>query len=286
MKDKCKKSKTKMVVRIILLVLLAAIIGEFCRSNYVIDVDRFTYQNDTIPNGFDGAVIVQLSDYHNHGGRYEDRLMDKVREQNPDFIFLTGDIADAGLTDIDAANSFLKKVSKIAPCYLVWGNHDQAISVDDRNKMIECCNENGIKLLEDEVVELERNGDKIQLAGTSDYLFSDNVEEMWRSYPIENEFTIWLHHYPEDFNEIVDTSRLKGKQADLVFSGHAHGGLIRFPFPNGLYAPGQGLFPKVTAGEYEYNGSKMIVSRGLGNSGYSRRFADPFEIVTVTLKSL
>lgn len=280
-----KNPKRKKLFIIIAAVLLAAVIAEFIRSNYVIDVEKITYRNSSIPDGFDGAVIVQISDYHNHGGRYDDRLTEKIKEQDPDYIFLTGDIADSILTDIDKANAFLEKVSEIAPCYLVWGNHDNDIEQQDKDSMIKCCEENGITVLDSETTYLRRGEDKILLVGTSDYLYSNKVDEMMKDYPAQDQFTIWLHHYPEDFHEIVDMSSQAGCQADLIFTGHAHGGLFGFPFPNGLYAPGQGFLPEYTSGEYTYNGSEMIVSRGVGNSGYTRRFADSFHLVVVTLRS-
>lgn len=279
-----KNPKRKRLVIIVAAVVLAAIIAEFIRSNYVIDVENIVYQNSSIPDSFDGAVIVQVSDYHNHGGKYDGRLTEKIKEQNPDYIFITGDIADSILTDTDKANAFLEKISEIAPCYLVWGNHDNELEQQDKDSMTECCEENGITVLDSETVYLQRGEDKILLAGTSDYLYSNKVDEMMKNYPAQEQFTIWLHHYPEDFQDIVDMSSQAGCKADLIFTGHAHGGLFRFPFPNGLYAPGQGLFPEYTSGEYTYNGSEMIVSRGVGNSGYTRRFADSFHLVAVELK--
>lgn len=278
-----KGSKRKKLL-IIAAVLLAVIIAEFIRSNYVIDVEKIAYRNSSIPDSFDGTVIVQVSDYHNHGGKHDDRLLEKIKQQNPDYIFFTGDTADSILTDTDKANAFLEKSSEIAPCYLVWGNHDNAIEPQDKNNMVRCCEENGITILENKTVYLKRGEDKILLAGTSDYLYDSGVDEMMKNYPTEDSFVIWLHHYPEDFHDIVDMSSQSGCQADLVFSGHAHGGLFGFPFPGGLYAPGQGFLPEYTSGGYEYNSSEMIVSRGVGNSGYTRRFADSFHLVTVELK--
>lgn len=278
-----KMKKSKKIFLVILLVIAAAVTAEFIYSNSVIDVEKISYNNEQIPKSFDGAVIVHISDYHSHGGSYEDRLIEKVKEQNPDYVFITGDIIDAKSKDIDAAKSFLKKVSETAECYLVWGNHDHNVGGELREQMKKCCEDSGIKVLEDETVFLERDGEKILLAGTSDYLYSDSVDEMMKNYPKEKQFTMWLHHYPEDFKEIVNMTKQAGCQADLIFTGHAHGGLFRFPFVKGLYAPGQGFFPEYTSGKYELDGSEMIVSRGVGNSGYTRRFGDNFHLISVTL---
>ena len=71
--------------------------------------------------------------------------------------------------------------------------------------------------------------------------------------------------------------------ADLVFSGHAHGGLIRLPFTDGLFSHDWDLFPSNTAGLYEENGSCQFVTRGLGNSGITFRLFNRPEVAMVTL---
>ena len=69
-----------------------------------------------------------------------------------------------------------------------------------------------------------------------------------------------------------------------MLSGHAHGGQIRLPGIGGLYAPGQGFFPRYTSGNYMVGDTEMIVSRGIGNSAFPLRVNDRPEVVIVTLK--
>ena len=71
----------------------------------------------------------------------------------------------------------------------------------------------------------------------------------------------------------------------LVFSGHAHGGQFRLPILGGLVAPNQGFFPKYDAGQFTEGNTKMIVSRGVGNSIIPIRFNNRPEIVLVTLSN-
>lgn len=272
--------KSKNIFRIILCVIILTVITELIYSNTYIQTENFTYSDEDIPQSFDGVKIVHISDYHNHGGSYDDRLIKEVTGCNPDYIFLTGDIADSICTDIDKACGFLKKISETAPCYLVWGNHDYDIDADELGKMRECAEENGISVLENGFEYIERGDDKILIAGT----VNTNTEDMMKNFPTDEKMVLWLHHYPEDFREISTVSESAGSKAKLLFTGHAHGGLIRFLFVNGLYAPGQGFFPQYTSGQYEYNGSEMLVSRGVGNSGFTRRFADTFHIVVCTLE--
>ena len=91
-------------------------------------------------------------------------------------------------------------------------------------------------------------------------------------------YTVLLSHRPELFDLYVDIG------VDLVFSGHAHGGQFRMPVIGGLVAPNQGLFPKYDAGLFAEENTKMIVSRGMGNSIIPFRINNPPEVVIVELK--
>ena len=91
-------------------------------------------------------------------------------------------------------------------------------------------------------------------------------------------FKILLSHRPEYVETYV------AKKMDVTFSGHAHGGQFRIPGIGGFISPGQGLFPKLTSGVHENDGSHLVISRGLGNSSFPIRIFNKPEIVVVTLK--
>lgn len=271
---------------IIVLIFFALFIGaELFRSNFFIEVEEVTFASEQVPSGFDGVKIVQLSDYHNEGGGLEDRIVEKVKLESPDYIFLTGDIADKVVTHLDRAKSFLEKISKLGECYLVWGNHDMELKLSDREELESFCAEKGIRVLNNEYVTLERGGSKMLLVGTNNSFDSSPVERMFNKFPQGEKFVVWLHHYPEDFPDVIERSTKAGSPCDLLFAGHAHGGLIGLPFVGGMFAPGQGMFPEYIDGRYDKDGSVMYVSRGVGNSGYTLRFFDQFHIISCTLKS-
>ena len=71
---------------------------------------------------------------------------------------------------------------------------------------------------------------------------------------------------------------------DMVFAGHAHGGQVRIPKLGGLIAPGQGWFPTMTDGIFRKEGTQLVLSRGLGNSGFPVRVFNLPEVVAVTLE--
>lgn len=266
------------IILIILIFLTFTLTPAVIYSNYHIQVENITFKSSDIPKAFNGIRIAHLSDYHNHGGKYDDRLVKSVADSDPDYIFITGDVADRFLTNIDKADNFLKKMSDIAPCYLVWGNHEMGLESQELNELKTFAENCGINILDDDTTRIYKDSEYISVTGNYDF----NEEEIKYG---NDEFNIWLHHFPNDFEMIADSTKRSGNQMDLMFSGHAHGGLIRLPFIKGLYAPDQGLFPKYTSGIYEYNGSSMIVSRGVGNVLNTLRLFNPFHVVICTLES-
>ena len=147
----------------------------------------------------------------------------------------------------------------------------------------------GVTVLEDETQHLEIEGEKILLAGVDDPAFSDNYSSA-DSVPImqtkleelmsDDIYTVLLSHRPELFGVYCEY------EADLVLSGHAHGGQFRIPFIGGLYAPDQGFFPEYDAGLYTDGKTNMLVSRGIGNSKIPIRFNNRPEVIAVELKKV
>ena len=269
-----KKISKRKIFYIVLSILAVILIISLIFSNTYIDVENITFKSRDIPESFDGAKIVLLSDYHNQGENFCERLTDIVKEADPDYIFITGDIIDRIRTDVDKADNFLKKVSDIAPCYLVWGNHDKSVSQGDLERLKTSAESYGITILEGTTVRIQRGDEYISLTGN--YYYYDYP-------PCEADFNIWLNHFPENFEPIAEQTKKDGNQMDLMFSGHAHGGLIRLPFVGGVIGH-NGLFPDYTSGLYEYDGSHMIVSRGLGNSGNVPRLYSTFHVVVCELE--
>ena len=190
-----------------------------------------------------------------------------LREAKPDIIAITGDLIDSRKTDVAAALHFAGEAVKIAPCYYVTGNHEARASEYDALKtgLIKL----GVTVLENEKTEVERDGEKITLIGvkdpsfSSDYLFHDEeaiMESQLKALVDKDDgFTLLLSHRPELFEIYVTCN------ADLVLSGHAHGGQVRLPFLGALYTPDQGFLPDLTEGVQTISGTKVIISRGLGD---------------------
>ena len=95
----------------------------------------------------------------------------------------------------------------------------------------------------------------------------------------EEMYSVLLSHRPELMEVYAEGG------CDLVFSGHSHGGQVRLPVIGGLYAPGQGFLPEYDGGVYTSGSTKMVVSRGVGNSLMPVRFNNRPEVVVVELQT-
>ncbi len=266
----------------LLLLLLAA--GFFWWSNHSMVVEEFTYVSTRVPEGFDGCVVVQLTDLHGAVfGEGNEELLEKVRAQKPDYIFLTGDLQDRYReTPASYAVELGRACAEIAPTYYVTGNHEWAFpNVRELKRDLE---ETGVVVLTNEYVYLSRGGDMAVLAGIDDpngFADQKTPEELAREIEAlpGDPFWIFLAHRN---NYIESEYRLLG--ADLTVSGHGHGGLIRLPFTDGLISVERTLFPSYTAGFYTANGAEVFVGRGLGNSGSSFRLFNRPQVVALTLR--
>lgn len=279
-----KHTKKHPLRRLAVLVALAAALVLFARwENTSLEVDRFDPAFSDLPAGFDGCRIVVLSDLHGaEFGEDNADLFETVAEQAPEYIFYLGDLEDKyrgpepGFAETVAAG-----LSAIAPTYYVTGNHEWAIG--DVPELKERLEAQGVTVLSNSFVTLERNGDTVVLAGIDDpngYADQKPPETVAAEVyaACGDPFWMLLAHRNDHFEAQYS---LLG--ADLVLSGHGHGGIIRLPFTDGLLSTDRTLFPSYTAGLYEANGSALFVTRGLGNSGPSFRLFNRPEVAVVTL---
>lgn len=268
-------------------VLLAALLllaGAFYDSNYHLSVERYTIPLEDLPPAFEGLRIVQISDLHGAVfGEDNETLLQAVRAAEPDLILLTGDLLDSfRATPQVYALDLTAALVPIAPVYFVTGNHEWALPGVPALK--EGLARQGATVLSNQFVSLERGGERLLLAGIDDpngYAGQKTPEELAAEVRSAGPDACWLllahrnDHFPTQYS-------LLG--ADLVISGHGHGGMIRLPFTDGLISVERTLFPSYTAGFYEANDRDVFVSRGLGNSGRSFRLFNRPQLVVLTLE--
>ena len=283
-----KKPNRKTVLIVSVLVILCLGIWTLW-GNIALEVNEYEIVSDRIPEAFAGFRIAQVSDLHNKDfGEGYGQLLTLLSEINPDIIVVTGDLIDSRQTDLDVALEFAWQAGKIARVYYVSGNHEARVPEyeDLKTGLVKA----GVVILENQKVQITREGESITLMGIDDpsfqedYLFGDSESVARQAIEnLKNEsdgYTILLSHRPELFDLYVDT------EMDLVFSGHTHGGQFRLPFIGGLVAPNQGFFPEYDAGQFTEEYTTMIISRGVGNSIIPIRFNNRPEIVLVTLRNM
>lgn len=284
MKTKGKKHRGRgCLTALIILALIAAAAAFLIKdSREDLEISRYEVNSQKLPESFDGFKIVQLSDLH--GAEFgEDgmELVDKVGSLEPDMIALTGDfVTDEG--DLAAVEKLAARLVKLCPVYFVSGNHEfgSGLAVKVRNILERA----GVKYLSNEYLTINRGEDEILLGGVEDPLaYADMLspdelaQKMNDAAPDAFKILLghrnyWMTEYPE-------------LPVDLIFCGHAHGGLIRIPGVGGLIGTDRRLFPDFDAGEYNNGRYTLIVSRGLGNSVPIPRIFNRPEIVCVELSS-
>lgn len=280
-----KRRRTVILIALVIIIIPAYLYWQ----NNAIEVSYYNFSDSSIPENFDGYKIAQVSDLHNKD--FGNQLTDKVAKENPDLIVVTGDVIDRNRTDIPIAVNALEELLEIAPVYFVSGNHEVAsgvfeelkqemermgvINLDNAHDSI-VINESEIGLIGIEDPLLFHLED-IKEVGSAERLIRKNINQLIDE--TGTEFTILLSHRAEQIHIYSETI------VDLVLTGHAHGGQIRLPLVNGLFAPSQGFLPEYTRGVYQQNDTQMVVSRGLGNSIFPFRINNRPELVVITLES-
>lgn len=281
-----KRKRKRWIVLAALCALLACLIPYLLWANAALTVSHV--ELDLLP-GEGSFTIAQVSDLHNAefgGGNRE--LLAILEEAEPDLIAITGDLIDSRRTDPAPALAFLEGAVELAPVCYVTGNHEFRVydAYQDLKSQME---ELGVIVLENEAVVLEAVplrviglddpsfGVRSDPSATPEQILQGALTALAPQAGEEDLCTVLLAHRPE----YVELYAQYG--ADLVLSGHAHGGQVRLPGVGGLYAPGQGFLPAYTSGLYQIGETSLVVSRGLGNSLFPLRVNNRPEVVLVKL---
>ena len=240
-----------------------------------------------LPQGFDGYRIVHLSDLHGHQyGEDSGELLDRVREEGPDLIVITGDLIDQE-SQLAMVPALARGLAAVAPAYYVTGNHEWALGTGAVRELKNVLSQCGVTVLSNQYQILERDGARIVLAGVDDpngYADQTSPEELAAAIQADQPglFTLLLAHRNDHFGQYANAGY------DFVMSGHGHGGIVRLPLVGGLIGTDRRFFPPWTAGVYTVGDSTLFVSRGLGNNtvpykGF--RIFDRPELAVVTLRA-
>lgn len=228
--------------------------------------------------GFRVPSMVMVSDVHKRQfGKGQHRLIAAVAKAKPEYIILTGDLISRNVTDFADTEALLRGLADIAPMMMVWGNHELDCTETQRNTLRRLLRKYHVRLLENEIIQLGNvhfAGLTLEKAnyrsddGSFRHLKGCTAEEIHALLGECPKHTILLAHNP------LFAKAYAAWGADVVLSGHVHGGVVRLPLVGGLLSPERKFFPAFSKGRYDLGKTILIVSGGLGKL----RLFNPAEI--------
>lgn len=240
--------------------------------------------------------LVVLSDLHEHEfGNNNEKLVEKVREQNPDLILLDGDFLNEDSETAFVSCRLIKQLVDIAPVYYALGNHELSYIENGHPELRQQLQDAGAVVLDKEYVDLEIGGESLRLGGMYDYAFGLNgndeaseapekVRVFLEEFQNTERLKIMMTHRPDSF---IFGDAASYWDVDLVISGHNHGGQVVLPFLGGLYGGDQGWFPEYVHGMYQKDDINLFVTSGLGsNNQILARFNNLPEIAVLRIFSI
>ncbi|MCM3568251.1 metallophosphoesterase [Neobacillus mesonae] len=254
-------------------------------GGYSYRIERFWYEIKKInlkvknlPAAFEGWKIVQFSDIH-MGFHYDSDefkpVVKMINDLQPDIIFFTGDLIQAGNMQPDRYIPILQEIKAgRGGKWAVIGNHDMSI----KNWVVSALQKSQFEVLENRYDFIEADGMRLYIAGIDDAMYGfPNIAKAVEGIP-QNSCVLFLAHEPD----IADKSCKYPISAQ--FSGHSHGGQVRLPYFGSIIK--QKMAEKYADGLYHVGDSQMAlyVNRGIGTTNLPIRFLCRPEITVFHLK--
>lgn len=271
-------------------------IAEIVRELHTFRCRTYRIVTSRLPEGEKGRIVF-LSDLHNHRyGKGNEKLIEAIKNARPDVILVGGDmlVAKKGAS-WEATVEFMKVLPQIATVYYVDGNHEQRMkrSVDvygsdyaDYRSVLEAA---GVRFLDNACAWVRIGTARVRLCGMEvpdpfykrgkrQQMHLEDVEKVMGT-PEPDGYRILMVHQPDFAPVYLEWG------ADLVLSGHLHGGIVRIPWIGAIISPQLQFFPKFSGGMYEVEGGKhVVVSQGLGTHTINLRLFNPAEVVVLQLE--
>jgi len=268
------------------------------RGAYKYRVHKVKVSSPNLPEAFEGFKMVQLSDMHCGSFMSPDPLIKAfniVMDQKPDAIFFTGDLVNNEANETEMHIETYKMLKAPYGVYSILGNHDYGDykqwetpehKIENLEKLKDIQTQSGWRLLMNEHVPIEKDGQKIALLGIENwggnlrfprYGKLDNAHAGTEGYP----FKILLSHDPSHWDVQVSQEQ-KYNDIDLTLSGHTHGMQFGIEIPGFKWSPVQYIY-KHWAGLYKQDNQYLYVNRGLGFLGYPGRLGIWPEITVIEL---
>jgi uncharacterized protein len=239
-----------------------------------IQTEHISIETEKLPPGIDRIRITQISDAHIgliiRGDRL-DRVLQKVKESNPDILISTGDLLDGQLDGVSDLTEAFQTIKPRLGKYAVVGNHEYIAGID---RALEFTERAGFKILRQSGVNINNI---ITLVGVDDPAMERiTANKLPAEKPLLSQFSrdrfiVLLKHRPE-------VNKDSAGMFDLQLSGHTHKGQI-FPFSIATHY----FYSKSDSGLLNVNGSLRYVSRGAGTAGPPLRFLAPPEVTVIDI---
>ena len=268
---------------LLLLIAVCVAIWSTCIEPNRLVIHAETIKIDDWPKELNGLHIAVISDIHTGGPFIDEKklndIVEKTNALHPDLIVLLGDYMSGNnwhshRVEPEVTAAALRNLHAPLGVFSVLGNHDWWY---DGEKVRRGFEQNGIRVLENEVVELNWQGKPFWLAGLADFWTRpQHISETIAKTP-PDATVIALTHNPDIFPNVP-------QRVSLLLAGHTHGGQVNIPFIGTPIVPSD-YGPKYTAGHVMENGHHLFVTTGIGISILPVRFRVPPEIVLLTIVS-
>ena len=236
--------------------------------------------------GAEPICAALISDTH---GRIIDDLAEAAAEAAPDLILVPGDAIENKRPGHPDGVRMLARLAAVAPVFFSVGNHERALSREQTDGLAEA----GIHCVDLSTERFSVRGTQLCIGGVpsasyengercetslAELLFTPRARaelpqktvDYIAEFSAEGGAKLLLCHHPEYYRRY-----LRDCDTGIICAGHAHGGQIRL-FGHGLYAPGQGFFPRYTSGVHD---GRFVISRGLTNHSFPPRIFNRPELV-------
>jgi predicted MPP superfamily phosphohydrolase len=265
------------------------------KGKYNYKVHRETIYFDDLPEAFDGFTITQLSDIHS--GSFDNveamqRGIDLAQSQKSDLFVFTGDLVNNAAWEIEPYITNFGQLKSPFGQYSILGNHDygdyihwdsEAEKEANLRKLMEYHQILGYRLLMDENLVLEKNGEKIYLLGVQNwgkgFIQLGDLDRALKGVD-KDAFKILLSHDPTHWEEKV---RYNPTTVHLTLSGHTHGAQFGVETAGFRWSPVQYRYLD-WAGLITHKDRNLYVNRGFGFLAFSGRLGIWPEITVLTLK--
>lgn len=278
-----------------LIIAILVVCAIFFMGVMLIDGNRFHIVEYKIESKkiIKNSKMVLLSDLHNKSyGKDNERLLHAIEEQNPEAILIAGDMLTSKAGEpMDTAIHLMQQLGKKYPIYYGMGNHESKIQID--LEKYGTMYEDYRNALAKEHIELMRNARaflpmyNIDICGLElEYCYFKKFHptalhkedlECLIGKADKDAFQILIAHNPDYIEQYADWG------ADLVLSGHIHGGVMRLPVLGGVISPSFRLFPKYDGGMFREKNTTLLLSRGLGMHTIPIRIFNPGELIVIHL---